>query len=983
MPSETLSTEITRMFNIKYPILLAGMNVAAGPELAAAVTNAGGLGVIGGLGYTPENLRKQINIVRSHLQNKSAPFGVDLLLPQVGGNARKTNKDYTGGMLPGLIDVIIQEKTALFVCAVGVPPKWAVDKLHAAGIPIMNMIGAPKHAIKALEVGVDIICAQGGEGGGHTGEIATSILIPKVVDIVKGRKSPLTGRQVPVVAAGGIFDGRSLAMSLCMGAHAVWVGTRFVASVEAGAPPRHKNGVVGAGYTDTIRTIIFTGRPMRVLKNPFILDWEENKQDQIKQLTAKGVLPVAWNMDQIAKQNDGVIPTDIMIQGTPLLMGQVAGAINDILPAAQIVDEMVSQAVAVLKETSGLLWLILFVAYWLGMLVVANMAVKAGDPTRLLYGYDSAGNLCGVNNTRSNSTLRDMTTKPNLYYWDPLALASSLTPSLNLNVSWSVCVEECPHVDGQVALPSVANHTGCKYDVNITTALDLTNAILAGNCPSFFYATSPVVNRCFPTVEVSSNATQIWNNGAVDFNALLNTGKDIFSKAIGDIVTTWPVLVAAVGVSLVMCFTWLIIMRVFVALFVYLSILLVLVGFDGGAVYLYFFWQAKVTEFNATPVASQTDQMRWTRDLSMGAFIAVAIIGGLLTIIIIAMRNRIRIAVQVIKEASRALQAMPFVIASPLIAFIFEIVLVAYTLWIGLFLATAQGPAIFNDFGVYLSSQQLMQGLPYYHLLGFFWTYAFFVGCNQTVIAGSVACWYWTLDKKRLPGWPVMDSIKRTVVYHLGSIALGSLLIGLTQLARYIVLKANGWVKDSAGAKYIQYILACVQCCLACLEKFLKFLSKNAYIEMAIYGKPFCTSAKNAFQTLLRNAFRLIAVDSVSMFVLLIGKLCITAAVAFIGYIYLDKQSAVYQVQLLPVPVAVIALEAFIVANTFLGVYRMAIDTIFLCFCEDCEKNDGSPERPFYMSATLQGITNNNNQKLAPTKMRIVASRKVAIADEY
>ncbi|KXS10973.1 NPD-domain-containing protein [Gonapodya prolifera JEL478] len=378
MPAETLNTEITRLFKIKYPILLAGMNVAAGPELAAAVTNAGGLGVIGGLGFTPENLRKQINIVKSHLKNKNAPFGVDLLLPQVGGNARKTNKDYTGGQLPGLIDVIIQEKTSLFVCAVGVPPKWAVDKLHAAGIPVMNMIGAPKHAVKALEVGVDIICAQGGEGGGHTGEIATSILIPKVVDIVKGRISPLTGKQVPVLAAGGIFDGRSLAMALCLGAQGVWVGTRFVAAVEAGAPPRHKKAIVGADYQDTIRTIIFTGRPMRVLKNPYIMDWEENKASKIKELTAKGVLPVMYDMDVISKKNDGNIPTEVLIQSNPLLMGQYrmtelqpsksflnllqflssslayhSGAIQDIKPAAEIVDEMVSQAVAVLKETSG------------------------------------------------------------------------------------------------------------------------------------------------------------------------------------------------------------------------------------------------------------------------------------------------------------------------------------------------------------------------------------------------------------------------------------------------------------------------------------------------------------------------------------------------------------------------------------------------------------------------------------------------------
>merc|ERR1719192_1131334 len=111
----------------------------------------------------------------------------------------------------------------LFVSAVGVPPKYVVEKLHANGIPVMNMMGSPNHVAKALDAGVDIICAQGGEGGGHTGDVATSILIPTVVDLCRGKKSPLTGEPIIVVAAGGIFDGRGLAMALSYGACGIWV----------------------------------------------------------------------------------------------------------------------------------------------------------------------------------------------------------------------------------------------------------------------------------------------------------------------------------------------------------------------------------------------------------------------------------------------------------------------------------------------------------------------------------------------------------------------------------------------------------------------------------------------------------------------------------------------------------------------------------------------------------------------------------------
>jgi len=350
----TLQTPITKLLGIKYPILLAGMNVAAGPELAAAVTNAGGLGVIGGVGYTPAFLKKQIDHIKEHLVDKNAPFGVDLLLPKVGEGARKTNYDYTDGNLPDLIDIICASGAKLFVSAVGVPPVWAVEKLHAAGVAVMNMIGAPKHVAHALKAGVDIICAQGGEGGGHTGDIATSILIPKVVDECRGKTSSWTGQPIHVIAAGGIFDGRGLAMSLCLGAEAVWVGTRFVASVEAGAPKYHKEAIVKAGYSDTVRTIVYTGRPMRILKSNYIMDWETNRAQEIRDLAAKGVIPIQHEIEQgeeKVKKGQMKMPSPAeLIERRPWLMGSVAGAISEVLPAKQIIDEMVRGAIATIES---------------------------------------------------------------------------------------------------------------------------------------------------------------------------------------------------------------------------------------------------------------------------------------------------------------------------------------------------------------------------------------------------------------------------------------------------------------------------------------------------------------------------------------------------------------------------------------------------------------------------------------------------------
>lgn len=349
----TISTELTKAFNIKHPVLLAGMNVAAGPKLAAAVSNAGGLGVIGGVGYTPEMLKEQIDELKSFLDKPDLPFGVDLLLPQVGGSARKTNYDYTKGKLDALVDIIIESGAKLFVSAVGIPPRSIVDKLHKAGIPYMNMIGHVKHVQKCIDAGVDIICAQGGEGGGHTGDIPTSIFIPTVVDMCRGKKSPLTGKDIAVVAAGGMYNGKSLAAALAWGAQAVWVGTRFVLCDEAGAPKAHQEAVRTAGHEDNVRTIIFTGRPLRVRKNAYIQNWEENRADEIQKLTAKGVIPVEYDIDELDKQDK--LDDDMMDQARPFLMGKVAAVVNERKPARAIVEEMVSEAIYEIERTARLI----------------------------------------------------------------------------------------------------------------------------------------------------------------------------------------------------------------------------------------------------------------------------------------------------------------------------------------------------------------------------------------------------------------------------------------------------------------------------------------------------------------------------------------------------------------------------------------------------------------------------------------------------
>jgi len=180
-------------------------------------------------------------------------------------------------------------------------------------------------------------------------DVPTSILIPAVKKLLQGKISPYTGKEVQLIAAGGMYNGQSLAAALMLGASAVWVGTRFVLSDEAGAPKAHQEAVQTSGFDDNIRTIIFTGRPLRVRKNPYIENWENNRQEEIKDLTGRGKIPIEHDMERMGDDIDD----DTLDNARPFLMGKVAAVVNEKKSAKQIIDEMVTEAVQWLQTGNG------------------------------------------------------------------------------------------------------------------------------------------------------------------------------------------------------------------------------------------------------------------------------------------------------------------------------------------------------------------------------------------------------------------------------------------------------------------------------------------------------------------------------------------------------------------------------------------------------------------------------------------------------
>ncbi|MEO1029516.1 MAG: nitronate monooxygenase, partial [Pseudomonadota bacterium] len=247
-----LKTRLTEFLCTEHPIMLAGMGGVSYAEVCAAMCEAGGYGVLGMAGTSPDFIRSQMNRVR---ELTDRPFGVDLLAADPAS-------------LEASVDVIIEGGADSFVAGLGVPMP-IMEKLKSAGVKVMVVGGAVKHAVKAEQAGCDAVILQGGEGGGHTGLVGTMPLVAQAVEAV----------DIPVVAAGGIYDGRGLAAALALGACGVWMGTRFIASEEAHAAQSYKETVVGAGDSDTTRTRCYSGKPMRCRTNDYIKDWESRPDD--------------------------------------------------------------------------------------------------------------------------------------------------------------------------------------------------------------------------------------------------------------------------------------------------------------------------------------------------------------------------------------------------------------------------------------------------------------------------------------------------------------------------------------------------------------------------------------------------------------------------------------------------------------------------------------------------------------------------------
>jgi len=309
-----LHTRLCDLLGIEVPILVAPMGFVTGAELAAAVSNAGGLGLMSFNGNPPDVLRQEIRRLRGLT---AKPFGVNLLLPF----PQEEN-----------VAVCLEERVPVLSFFWGDPSPY-VARAHGAGVKVFDQVGSVAAAERSARAGVDVIIAQGVEAGGHVaGEVGMAVLVPRVADAVA---------PTPVVAAGGIADGRGVAAALALGAVGVWMGTRFIATHEAYGHDNYKKKIVAIDEEGTVVHRGATGKPCRAVRNDFTREWEKRTAD---------ILPFPLQAQRVGFPAAIRAREDGDVENGHAACGQSAGLIQDILPARDVIERLVAEAEAALAR---------------------------------------------------------------------------------------------------------------------------------------------------------------------------------------------------------------------------------------------------------------------------------------------------------------------------------------------------------------------------------------------------------------------------------------------------------------------------------------------------------------------------------------------------------------------------------------------------------------------------------------------------------
>uniref|UniRef100_A0A3B1ILP4 Choline transporter-like protein n=1 Tax=Astyanax mexicanus TaxID=7994 RepID=A0A3B1ILP4_ASTMX len=627
-----------------------------------------------------------------------------------------------------------------------------------------------------------------------------------------------------------------------------------------------------------------------------------------------------------------------------------------------------------------------------------------GDPRKVIHPTDSSGQFCGQKGTPNKKSI--------LFYFNILKCAS---PAVLINLqcpTTQMCVSKCPdrfatYTDMQLQYRFNRSHWDyyrqfCRPGFN-----NPKKVLRDEDCPSVIVPSRPL-QRCFPDF-ITRNGTLTVANKTAFKDALdmarsvtelrdaagitgILDAKQLGMKIVEDYANSWYWIVGLI-IALVVSLIFILLLRFTAGFLLWFIIFAVIV-------LVAYIWHcySEFTLLRKTPGADvtisdigfQTDvQVYLQLSQTWLLFVSLGLTEASIVLMLIFLRNRVRIAIALLKEGS-AISYIMSALFYPLITFVLLLICISY--WAVTAFLASSGEAVYKvmsaqpnckhtnltcspeqTFNVTNITKQcpgaqclfaFYGGESVYHryifilqlsnLLIFLWLVNFTIALEQCTIAGAFASYYWAKRKPGdIPPCPVFSSFAR---YHTGSLAFGSLILAFVQLIRIVLEYLDHKLK--AHNAVARFLLCCLKCCFWCLERFIRFMNRNAYIMIAIYGKNFCTSAREAFFLLMRNVV-VAVLDKVTDFLLFLGKLLVAGSVVVAFFLFTHKipiiQEEVPVLNNYWVPLLTVIFGSYLIAHGFFSVYAMCVDTLFLCF-EDLERNDGTPARPFLMSPGLHGI---------------------------
>uniref|UniRef100_A0A8C8HEF5 Choline transporter-like protein n=1 Tax=Oncorhynchus tshawytscha TaxID=74940 RepID=A0A8C8HEF5_ONCTS len=587
-----------------------------------------------------------------------------------------------------------------------------------------------------------------------------------------------------------------------------------------------------------------------------------------------------------------------------------------------------------------------------------------GDPRKVIYPTDSYGQFCGQKGTPNAK-------KSILFYFNILKCAN---PAVLINL-------QCPTTQVFIAY----------WSITILTQ---------------------ILQRCFPDF-ITLNGTltvakRTHFKDALD-KALTKTPTHACGcvytcmQIVEDYAASWNWILIGLVIALVVSLIFILLLRFTAGLLLWFTIIAVILVIAYGIWHCYLEFsllrQQPGADVTIVDIGFQTDVTVYLHlsQTWLIFLIALCTIEASILIILIFLRRRVWIAIALLREGSKAVSYIMSTLFYPIITFLLLAICISYFSVTSVFLASSGDaiykvmaaepncmyanktcdPETFNKTNVSKTCPGAQCTFAFYggetpyhrylfilqlsNLLIFLWLVNFIIALGQCTLAGAFASYYWARRKPQdIPTCPLFSSFSRAIRYHTGSLAFGALILALVQMARVILEYLDSKLKGASNVA-ARFLLCCLKCCFWCLERFIKFMNRNAYIMIAIYGKCFCTSARDAFCLLMRNVVRVAVLDRVTDFLLFLGKVLIAGSVGVIAFFFFTHKIPIVQEDVPTlhyywVPLLTVIFGSYLIAHGFFSVYAMCVDTLFLCFCEDLERNDGSPEKPFLMSAELHSI---------------------------